>query len=154
MANDKKLLILKKKHEHALDLFQRGQLAQSAKLLQYLLKQSDSAELWNDWATIQLIRGATEDAERGYRRALDLEPANSEAEINFGILLAATAREQEAAPLLQDGVKSLKGKQRAKILHVIEICNKKGGGNHDELPKKKAAHGNAASAPLPRRAKK
>jgi Flp pilus assembly protein TadD len=125
MPNDKKKLMLKKKHEHALDFFKRGQFAQSAKLLQYLLKQNDKSELWNDWATVQLIRGATEDAERGYRRALELEPSNREAEVNFGILLAATGHEQEATPLLLDGVKSLKGKQRAKITRIIADCKQK-----------------------------
>jgi Flp pilus assembly protein TadD len=125
MPKDKKLLILKKKHDHALEYFNRGQLPQAAKLLQYLLKQNDNAELWNDWATVQLIRGVTADAERGYRRALELEPSNREAEVNFGILLAATGREQEATPLLRDGVKSLKGKQRVKIMRIIDQCKQK-----------------------------
>ena len=126
MPKDKKLLMLKKKHDQALGYFNRGQLPQSAKLLLYLLKQNENAELWNDWATVQLFRGITADAERGYQRALELEPTNQEAELNFGILLAATGREKEATPLLQHGVKSLKGKQRVKIMKIIDQCKQKG----------------------------
>ena len=125
MPKDKKLLILKKKHDQALEMFSRGQLPQSAKLLQYLLKQNENAELWNDWATVQFFRGVTPDAERGYMRALELEPSNQEAEINFGILLAATGREVEATPLLQHGVKSLKGEPRKKIMKILDQCKRK-----------------------------
>lgn len=125
MTKDKKSLMLKKKHDQALESFNRRLLPQSAKLLQYLLKQKDNAELWNDWATVQLFRGMIPDAERGYRRALELEPSNQEANVNFGILLAATGRDQEATPLLQQSAKSLKGKQRLKIMKILDQCEEK-----------------------------
>lgn len=125
MPKNKISLRLKKKHKQALEYFNCGQLPQSAMILEDLLKQKDNAEWWNDWASVQLVRGISADAERGYRRALELDPSNREAELNFGILLAAMGRDREAAELLQQGVKSLEGEQRLQIMQIIDQCERK-----------------------------
>jgi predicted Zn-dependent protease len=125
MPKNKKSLRLKKKHDRALACFKRGDLSQSARILEDLLKQKDNAEWWNDWASVQLARGLSLEAARGYRRALELEPSNREAELNFGILLAATGRDREAVRLLQRGVASLEGENRLQIMQLIDMCERK-----------------------------
>jgi Tfp pilus assembly protein PilF len=79
MSKDKKSLMLKKKHQGALDYFQCGRLSEAAQLLEELLRHHGNAERWNDWASVQFARVFTSDAERGYRRAIELEPGAREA---------------------------------------------------------------------------
>ena len=56
MSKDKKSLILKKKHQGALDCFQCGRLSEAAQLLEELLWNHDNAERWNNWASVQFER--------------------------------------------------------------------------------------------------
>jgi len=55
-------------------------------MLDELLTEHATSELWNDWATIQFLRGNHGEAQRGYSRSLELDPSNHQAELNLGLV--------------------------------------------------------------------
>lgn len=86
----------KTKHQLALDLVNENKLAEAAILLAEALGENESADLWNDWATIRIAllnKGELKDAvtekeaQAGYERALELDPENAQAQFNLGALL-------------------------------------------------------------------
>jgi Flp pilus assembly protein TadD len=56
------------------ELFAQGQFAEAAALLSEALSEGRTAELWNDWAAVQISMGHSQDAELALRRALVLDP--------------------------------------------------------------------------------
>jgi glycosyltransferase involved in cell wall biosynthesis/2-polyprenyl-3-methyl-5-hydroxy-6-metoxy-1,4-benzoquinol methylase len=76
------------KHQLALELVNTGQLEDAAKLLAEAIGAQETAELWNDWATINVALEKPKEARAGYERALELEPLNFQAQFNLGALLA------------------------------------------------------------------
>jgi glycosyltransferase involved in cell wall biosynthesis len=61
--------------------------ADALSVLDGLLKEHATSELWNDWATVQFERGKYGEAKRGYSLSLAMDPANHQAELNLGLLL-------------------------------------------------------------------
>jgi len=82
-------------------LIEEGKPQEAAKVLDAAITQGETAELWNDWATLQHGCGHADHAERGYRRAIDLDGSCRQAAVNLGLLLFAQGRWQEAMPLLE-----------------------------------------------------
>lgn len=105
-------------HEEALRLFAEGNYREGARLLADALKTRETSELWNDWATAQLMLGDTVDAEEGYRRALELDPQNACAAGNLGIQLASGGRIPEAVPLLERAASGSTGAERQHLLRL------------------------------------
>jgi tetratricopeptide (TPR) repeat protein len=75
-------------HEQGLHLFQSGKYEEAARLLQSALREQENAERWNDWATAEWFCGRTEQAELGYRRALNLEPDYAQAVLNLSVVMS------------------------------------------------------------------
>lgn len=113
------------RHQEALRLFTERQYEQAAKLLDQSLKQEESSELWNDWATAKLMCNQAGESEQGYRRALELDPSSSRAAGNLGILLASKGHYGEAIPLLTQGADGSAGPEREQLLHVLHLCREK-----------------------------
>lgn len=69
-------------------------------LLEAALIVKETAELWNDWASVQFQAGNSAKAEKGYSRALAISPDNRDAAVNFAFLLVKSGRGNEAEPIL------------------------------------------------------
>ena len=65
-------------------------------VLDGLLKEHPTSELWNDWATLQFARGNSEEAKRGYSSSVAMDPANYQAQLNLGLLLWKSGDRVEA----------------------------------------------------------
>lgn len=78
----------REKHCLAVDLFKQGRLQEAEQLLAEALTEEETSTRWNDWATMQLTCNHLEEAEQGYRRALELNPQNLQAQTNLRIFLA------------------------------------------------------------------
>jgi predicted O-methyltransferase YrrM len=89
------------KHERALDSYRRGQLDAAIWQLGEALKEQETSERWNDWATMLLLSQRYAEAEVCYRQALQLEMGNRQAAENLGILLASSERTREALRCLE-----------------------------------------------------
>lgn len=112
-------------HQEAVQLFQAGNYKEAARILSEVLKSSATSEIWNDWATAQLMCHQTRLSEQGYRQALALDPANVSATGNLGVLLASTGRIAEALPLLERAAVASSGRERGALLRMIETCREK-----------------------------
>jgi len=55
--------------------------ADALSALDGLLREHPTSELWNDWATVQFVRGNYDEAKRGYSLSLATDPANRQAGI-------------------------------------------------------------------------
>jgi tetratricopeptide (TPR) repeat protein len=107
-------------------LFQLGDLAAAAQLLSDGIALSPSAILWSDWAAVQASLGQFQDAERGFRAALQLDPCSVEAAENLGALLFARGSHAEAVPLLRKALLSASAKKRAVIEEILAQCGAAG----------------------------
>jgi len=105
MLNNKKSLIMKRQHKRALKHYKHGHMQEASEILENLLKRRDDSEWWNDWASVQLARGKSSDAERGYRKAILLQPENQVARLNLGIYLALAVL-MASASVLEPKVKT------------------------------------------------
>ncbi len=112
-------------HQHGLQLFQQGQFQPAVRLFTQVLDAEETSECWNDWAAAQLACNRPTAAERGYRRALALNPENAQATFNLGVLLASQGQAEEAIPLLEEAAQAAAQEQRATILHLLADCRQK-----------------------------
>src|SRR4029077_19679614 len=69
----------------AAELFKEGGVIEASHMLSEAIAEGETAELWNDWAVVQIGL-----AERALRRTLEMEPGHAEAAANLGILLFST----------------------------------------------------------------
>jgi tetratricopeptide (TPR) repeat protein len=83
------------------ELFAEGKIDEALELLSQSIAKQETAELWNDWATVQCARGQHELAEQGYRRALYLEASHRSATVNLGIFLMSRGRVQEGSSFIE-----------------------------------------------------
>src|SRR6202047_935736 len=93
-------LIAQAKHQQALELLEKQQLAGALRLLGESLAQEETCERWNDWSVAQFTTGQLVEAEHGFRYALELDRENCEVAGNLGVLLVECQREDEAIPFL------------------------------------------------------
>ena len=81
-------------------MVQEGRTAEAIQHLEAALLNGETAELWNDWATLQCGSGDLAKAEKGYRRAHQLDNAHRQTAINLGLLLLARGQLQEGSRVL------------------------------------------------------
>ncbi len=111
------------------------------------LDSKETADLWNDWATAEMFSQRGLSAERGYRKALELEPSHHQAAANLGIFLAGLGQFEEAIPLLEQGMNGSDVQQRTVMGELLTYWREKlaagegteataaGLGQFDESPK-------------------
>ncbi|MGH9448947.1 MAG: glycosyltransferase [Terriglobia bacterium] len=114
------LTVAQDQHERALALFRAGEHQEAARILGELLETGETAEIWNDWATARLMCNHLIDSERGYRRALEIDPCNNRAAGNLGALLAKNGYIAEALPFLETAAKTSSGDEREHLLCLIQ----------------------------------
>jgi hypothetical protein len=101
----------------AVTLFQDGYVVEASTLLSGAILEGESADLWNDWAVVQLSV-----AERGLRRALLLAPSHRDAAANLGVLLFGLGKRAEAAVFLRQASASSTGAARAYVNSLLALC--------------------------------
>ncbi len=96
-------------HDEAIAAFHQGRSSDALRLLQPLLEAGETSELWNDWAAVQLALGDIERAEAGFSRAIELDPDNTDATINLGVLLLQPGRFDSGASPADQRVAAIAG---------------------------------------------
>lgn len=109
-------------HEYAVYLFQHGFFEDAVKQLDGVLREEETGERWSDWATAQFARNHFAEAERGFRRALELDPDLPEAAVNFGAMLVSLSRWREAFALLEGVMPKLRPEARPIVGALPEQC--------------------------------
>ncbi len=99
-------------HDEAILAFQQGRVTEALCLLEELLAAQETAELWNDWAAVQLGAGDINKAESGFARALELDAQNIDATANLGLVLLGKGDSDPALPLLTRILPALPEEQR------------------------------------------
>jgi O-antigen biosynthesis protein len=88
------------------DLYQSGRYQEALALIVEALQQCDSSECWNDWAALQFRLNRREEAEAGFRVAIEKDPTNLQAVLNLGTLLLSSGNYPEAHALLKQASES------------------------------------------------
>src|SRR6185369_4643056 len=119
------------RHNEAILAFQQGRVAEALCLLEELLAAEETAELWNDWAAVQMGAGDLGKAETGVTRALELDSRNTDATANLGLLLLGKGDSVRALPLLTRVVPALPLMQQKLVEALLSahVANKPSGGN-------------------------
>ena len=112
----------KAQHEYAVYLFQQGLYEDAVKQLDEVLREEETGERWSDWATAQFALSSFKEAERGFRRALELSPDLTEAAVNFGTMLVSLSRWREAISMLEGVLPKLEPEARAAVSALAEQC--------------------------------
>jgi len=109
----------------AAELVKQGRLEEASKAFDVALQHGETSDGWSDWATVQLARNKMEAAERGLRRAMELDKGNTQAAAKLGIVLAGRGDISEAVGLLEQGIGGVEGERRAAIEELLKGCREK-----------------------------
>jgi GT2 family glycosyltransferase/glycosyltransferase involved in cell wall biosynthesis/SAM-dependent methyltransferase len=101
------------KHALAIRLFAAGQKEEALALLRAALGEMETADLWNDWATVTYAAEGLEEAEVGFRIALETDARSAQAAFNLGVLLHRQGRHSESVPFLEQGLNVVNASERA-----------------------------------------
>lgn len=109
-------------HKQGIQLFEQNKLTEALACIARSMAVRETADRWNDWATVQSALGSPDDAEQGFRRALAISPNHAQAGANLGAVLAANGRFEEAVPLLEKSIGGMDELQRPVFARMIETC--------------------------------
>jgi Tfp pilus assembly protein PilF len=109
----------KAQHDYAVYLFQQGFYTDTVLQLDEVLRIEESAERWSDWATAQFGLNQFSEAEKGFRRALELDPGLADAAVNFGMMLSGQGRFAEAVECFEKALPQLQGDARNAVENFI-----------------------------------
>lgn len=115
----------KTQYEYAVYLFRQGFYADAVSHLDEVLREEESAERWSDWATAQFALSHFPEAERGFRRALELNPDLPEARVNYGAMLVGLGRWREAIAMLEGALPNLEPGGRASVEALAQQCRER-----------------------------
>lgn len=93
------------KDELALHEWENNRLAEASRLLEACLSEKETADRWNNWASVQFKTGNARASELGFRRALELEPLYGQAAANLGAILARDGKTEAAIAMLERALK-------------------------------------------------
>jgi MoaA/NifB/PqqE/SkfB family radical SAM enzyme len=106
-------------HQAGLRLFAGGQYGAALGEFARAIREGETRERWNDWASAELGCGREVRAEWGYRRALHFDPAYRHAAVNLAVLLIRRGRLQEALPFLTPHAPSLSKSEKTVIANFV-----------------------------------
>jgi tetratricopeptide (TPR) repeat protein len=109
-------------HEYAVYLFQQGYYEDAVTNLDEVIREEETGERWSDWATAQFALSRFPEAERGFRRALELNPDLPDAAVSFGAMLMSLSRWKEAIAMLEGVLPKLEPDARAAVDALAEQC--------------------------------
>jgi hypothetical protein len=84
--------LAKSLHSAALELFRQHRFTESQEAIMRAVATAETSIRWNDFATIAVARNDAAGAERGYRRAVELDPKNVRAATNLDMALFTLLR--------------------------------------------------------------
>jgi glycosyltransferase involved in cell wall biosynthesis len=109
----------------AAHLVECGRLEEASDAFDAALQKQETSDGWSDWATVQLACKKMSAAERGLRRALQLDGRNAAAAAKLGILMANMGRIPEAIYYLEQGMSGVSGGQQEAVAELLNGCRKK-----------------------------
>jgi predicted O-methyltransferase YrrM len=112
------------KHQRALDSYHSGRFDEAVSLFSEALHEQETSELWNDWASAQIATRRMADAERGFRRALQLDAGNADAAANLGALLATAGRHAEALRFLEESERHVADNAKDAVRRLAAECRR------------------------------
>jgi Tfp pilus assembly protein PilF len=112
----------KAQHDYAIYLFQQKLYEDAVTHLDEVLREEETGERWSDWATAQFALRHFAEAERGFRRALEMSPELADAAVNFGAMLGSQERWKEAVAILEGALPKLEPEGRAAVSALAEQC--------------------------------
>jgi len=139
--------------QQAEELFHKGERASAAQLLSDAIGVAPSATLWNDWAAVQAAMGQFEDAERGFRAALQFDATSAQAMENLGALLFARGCYAQAAAFLRGVLSGATAEKRELVTRMLAKCAEAGASSKEPslpsagAPEPSLPAGTAAGAP-------
>lgn len=109
------------RYRRGIQLFEDGQFEEASRLMGESLRAAETADRWSDWATARLACDDADGAERGFLRALWIDPGHAAA-AKLGILLASQGRTREAVAYLERSLPRVDASERPAILELVEDC--------------------------------
>jgi GT2 family glycosyltransferase len=94
--------------------------ADALSVLDGLLREHPTSELWNDWATLQFVRGSYDEAKRGYSLSLATDPANHQAQLNLGLLLWKLGDPVEARLWIEKALPFQPQETQSTVRHLLD----------------------------------
>ncbi|HWF06545.1 MAG TPA: hypothetical protein VHA06_22840, partial [Candidatus Angelobacter sp.] len=79
-------------HSHAIQLFRERRFLEAQETVSNALALAETSIRWNDFATIAIARNDLAGAERGYRRAVEIDTSNVRAATNLIVLLESLGK--------------------------------------------------------------
>jgi len=122
MEEQKKVMAAKAQHEYAVYLYEQRFYEDAVRQLDEVLRDEETGERWSDWAMAQFALRRFPEAERGFRRALELSPELADAAVNFGAMLGSQSRWTEAIAMLERALPKLEPDARAAVQALAEQC--------------------------------
>lgn len=126
MAADRRSSAVEKQRQ-GVRLCEQGKVEEACRSFAEALKLEETSDRWVDWATTQIARNQTSEAEQGLRHALQLDPSHTLAALKLGIIFAGQDRFESAIPLLEQSLPALEGAQRNDAVRLLEVCKVKAG---------------------------
>lgn len=84
-------------YQRGLELFGQGRYKEAICCFEECLQQAETSEVWNDWATAHFASGRVQEAREGLKRALQLDPQNTQAVDNLRLLDALAVSPQNCS---------------------------------------------------------
>ncbi|MGH9756311.1 MAG: hypothetical protein ACRD4M_01120, partial [Candidatus Acidiferrales bacterium] len=112
----------REKHQMGVQAYVAGRVEEALRLLGESLKEAETSEAWNDWAVMQGATKHPQEAEEGYRRALELDPTFLQAQSNLGLLCWELGRAGEALEWLEDFAAKSGGKMPQQVAAALAEC--------------------------------
>ena len=132
-------------HRLAVESYRKGELSQAEQLLGAALNQGENGQVWNDWAMVQLALGRQYEAERGFRKALQIDRNHTKAAANLGILLFSSSKFSESLPFLQQAHVTATSSERDVLSTLLAKCDSMGVGTTTPAPKADPAQASTTS---------
>jgi GT2 family glycosyltransferase/glycosyltransferase involved in cell wall biosynthesis/SAM-dependent methyltransferase len=112
-------------HQSGLKLFKEGLYETALREFARALGEEETSDRWNDWATVEVAMDRAGEAEEGFRRALEIDPAHAQAAANLGGLLFKLKRYGEARGFLQMSLRGLEESQKPVALRLLQEIHAK-----------------------------
>jgi 2-polyprenyl-3-methyl-5-hydroxy-6-metoxy-1,4-benzoquinol methylase len=118
-------MLAERSHETGLRLFGQGHYKAALREFGRAIGEEESSRRWNDWAVTQTALHQPEEAEEGFRRALELDRRYAEAMVNLGALLMHLERNSEALTFLEGALRGLEENHKPSIRSLVGQCRSK-----------------------------
>jgi tetratricopeptide (TPR) repeat protein len=113
-------------YKEGLRLYEAGRYVEAYQYLAKALQHGETSQRWNDWAAAQLALRNVAEAERGFRKAVQMDPGYGQANANLGALLTQQGRKAEAVPFLEKALSGIDAGQKDAIEKLLAHCKQSG----------------------------